>query len=83
MLVKRLIALPGEKIEVHDGNVYINDEILVEEYETTIPEYVVDPITLGPDEFFVLGDNRNNSKDSHEYGPIKGDQIRGRIFLVR
>jgi len=83
LLVKRLIGLPGETIEVRDGKIYIDGEILVENYEISVPEYVVLPITLGEDEYFVLGDNRNNSKDSHDYGPIKGDQIKGRVFLIR
>ena len=81
-LVKRLIGLPGEKIEIRDWNIYINDEILVEEYEASSPEYIFGPIVLEENQYFVLGDNRNNSKDSHEFGPLNGDQILGRVFRI-
>jgi signal peptidase I len=80
---KRLIGLPGEKIEIRDGNIYINDQILIEDYEASSPEYRFGPITLEADRYFVLGDNRNDSNDSHQYGPINGDQIMGRVTLIQ
>ena len=80
---KRLIGFPGEKIEIRDGNIYINDQILIEDYEASSPEYRFGPITLEADQYFVLGDNRDNSKDSHQYGPINGDQIKGRVILIQ
>ena len=78
--VKRLIGLPGEKVEIKGGIIYINDEILIEEYDATTPEYVWGPVVLKDNEYFVLGDNRNESADSHNYGPITGDQIIGRVI---
>ena len=78
-LIKRIIGLPGEKIEIKDGKLYINDNVLVEEYHATTPEYSREPITLKDNEYYVLGDNRNESKDSHNIGPITGDQIIGRV----
>ena len=83
LLVKRLIGLPGEKIEIQDGNIYINDQMLVEDYEASSPEYRFGPITLEADQYFVLGDNRDDSKDSHQFGPISGDQIKGRVILIQ
>src|SRR5688500_10460187 len=83
LLVKRLIGLPGEKIEIRDGDIYINDQILVEGYEASSPEYRFGPITLEADQYFVLGDNRDASKDSHQFGPINGDQIKGRVILIQ
>lgn len=78
-IVKRLIGMPGDTIEIYDGNIFINGEILVEDYEASDPPYEVEAITLASDEYFVLGDNRGDSRDSHDFGPIQSDQIIGRI----
>lgn len=87
--IKRIIGLPGETVQIDvDGNIYINGEILQESYGREIIEAnkvgrAIEPITLGPDEYFVLGDNRNHSSDSRiaEVGNIKRDQIIGRAWL--
>ncbi len=77
LLVKRLVALPGETIAVRSGHVYVDNQELktgtVEEEDDSFS-----PLTLGADEYFVLGDNRSNSDDSRRRGPIKGSNIRGR-----
>lgn len=77
MLVKRIIALPGETIEVRAGHVYVNSQELktgsVEAGDDNTP-----PFKLGRDEYFVMGDNRRNSDDSRHLGPIKGSYVRGR-----
>lgn len=85
--VKRVIGLPGETIQVKEGLVYINGELLEgEHYGKEIimdPGIAKDAITLGEDEYFVLGDNRNGSIDSRELGPIKKEQIKGHaIFRI-
>lgn len=81
LLVKRIIGLPGEKVEIRDGYVFINGDRLPEpfphdQYPQNIPAY-----TLGPVEYYVLGDNRGNSNDSRAFGPILREDILGRVWF--
>lgn len=66
--VKRVIGLPGETVQVRDGRVWVNGIPLAEPYLAELPMYAYGPVTVGPDEYFVLGDNRNGSNDSHQWG---------------
>ena len=87
--IKRIIGLPGETVQIdEDGVIYINGEVLYESYGREVIDsdkigIAEEPIILGPDEYFVLGDNRNHSSDSRipEVGNIKKDQIIGRAWL--
>lgn len=77
--IKRVIGLPGETVDVRDGRVWINGEALDEGAPALAPNYEAGPFTLGPEEYFVLGDNRNNSADSHVWGPAPAGAFIGRV----
>ena len=85
-LLKRLIGLPGDSIRISDGSLYINGSRVKEPYIADQPNYMYpcnrSARTLGIDEFFVLGDNRNASDDSHLFGPIKKEKIIGKAWLI-
>jgi signal peptidase I len=84
--IKRIIGLPGETVQIVDGKIYIDGEVLEESYGREVMKYAgqaAEPITLGEDEYFVLGDNRNDSSDSRDpsVGVIKRNEIIGRAWL--
>lgn len=79
--IKRLIGVPGDKIHVTQGRVYINDRALSEEYIADAPNYELGPITVPANSYLMLGDNRNNSCDSHMWGFVPRNQIIGRAVV--
>jgi signal peptidase I len=85
-LVKRVIGLPGDKVAFRDGTVYVNDKPLDEDYlpegVVTTPICGVEPeVTVPPDNYWVMGDNRTASSDSRCFGPIPEGHIVGRAFF--
>ena len=84
--IKRIIGLPGETVQIVDGIIYIDGEALQESYGREVMKnsgLAADPVTLGEDEYFVLGDNRNDSTDSRDpsVGKIPRDRIIGRAWV--
>lgn len=80
-LIKRVIAEPGETIEIVDGQVYVNEAELPEPYVEFRSQDRVTRQTLKPTEYFVLGDNRPSSRDSRDFGPVAQEAIVGRAWL--
>jgi signal peptidase I len=81
--VKRVVAVAGDTVSVHDGKLYVNGEPMTEPYlkdanlAGTFPE-----ITVPKDMVFVMGDNRNNSADGRVFGPVPKSSILGRVFAI-
>lgn len=86
-LVKRIIGLPGEKVLINEGKIYINGKVIKDDVvKGTIynPGIAKTEITLGKNEYFVLGDNRNNSEDSRQenVGMVKEEEIIGPLWMI-
>ncbi len=87
--IKRIIGLPGDTVQIIDGYVYLNGELLEEDIygaeviDSTKYGIAEEPVVLGADEYFVLGDNRNHSSDSRDpsVGVLKRDQLIGRAWI--
>lgn len=83
-IIKRVIALPGETIQIEDNVVYVDGKILEEDYLNDCGEYyegiASDPVELGEGEYFVMGDNREVSRDSRVIGPIESSDIIGVVI---
>jgi signal peptidase I len=80
--IKRVIGLPGEMVEVRQARVYINGRPLVEKYTEEPPYYLFGPERVPKHSLFVLGDNRNQSLDSHRFHFLDDDAIRGRAVVI-
>lgn len=79
--IKRIIGLPGETVEVRSGQILINGQSIKDLATVNQAGYSYGPVAVGPDEFFVLGDNRPNSSDSHSWGNLPTDLVIGKVVL--
>jgi len=80
--IKRVVGLPGEIVEIRDEKVFVNGIPLDEEYVMAPPNYTMPATGISQNEYFVLGDNRNNSNDSHTGWMVPRDNIIGRAWFV-
>ncbi len=79
-IINRVIGLPGETVAIKNGKIYIKDKVIDDEYAYgQTSDY--NKVTLKDDEYFILGDNRLISKDSRYFGPIKDNEIKGKIVF--
>lgn len=82
--IKRVVAVPGDTVQIIGGRLYVNGEQITEEFDKMAEAGIAEnPLVLGMDEYFVLGDNCNNSEDSRSanIGPVKGKDIVGEVWL--
>ena len=80
--VKRVVGLPGERVSMEEGALYIDGEVVAEDFPLRKSLRGFEERTLGPDEYFVMGDNRPCSHDSRRIGPIHRSAIRARVCCV-
>ena len=79
--VKRVIGLPGETVEIKQGDIYINNERLAESYLPRQDRFTMSARTVPEDAYFVMGDNRGNSNDSRHWGFLNTDKLVGKAWL--
>lgn len=82
-LIKRVIGMPNDTVQIIDGKVLINGKPLQDDLDIRIEKAgcAADPVTLAEDEYFVIGDNRNDSLDSRDYGAFQKSEVCGKIFI--
>ena len=80
-LIKRVVAIAGDIVEVKNNKVYINGKEQIESFTNENPDYVLDPLKVPPGMLLVLGDNRNHSFDSHVWGFLPEKNVIGRAVL--
>jgi signal peptidase I len=79
--IKRIIGRPGDHVSIHDGKVLVNNQELSEDYIADVPNYSGD-WDVPADQIFVLGDNRNQSTDSHKWGYVPMGEVIGKALLI-
>lgn len=79
--IKRVVGLPGQQVQVSQGKVYVDGEPLAESYIAEAPQYEMPPVQVPAGQLFVMGDNRNDSNDSHIWGFLPIENVIGRAAL--
>ena len=79
--IKRVIGLPGDRVTLADGRLWVNSELITEPYVTNADPSAYLSVVVASDHYFVLGDNRPRSSDSREFGQVRSDYVRGRVDL--
>ncbi len=81
-LIKRVIGVPGDEVAIVDGGIYLNGSLQTEPYvQHGKPEESMEPRVLDRGQYYIMGDNRSNSRDSRNFGPIQAEEIVGRAWL--
>lgn len=81
-LIKRIVGLPGETVEIGNGDVFINGELLEEPHQESTSRNDRKSVSIPGDHYYVLGDNRSNSSDSRSWGTLPDDEIVGKAWLT-
>ncbi len=80
--IKRIVGLPGDKLQITDGKLYVNDRRMSEPYINGMAQGSYGPFTVPEKSVFVMGDNRNNSEDSRAFGALKKEFVIGQALLI-
>jgi signal peptidase I len=83
MYMKRIVGLPGETVQFHQGRLFVNGQMLDEPYLKLGCDWESKPKTLGPDRYYVVGDNRSMAERDHDEGITQGERIVGKILLCK